>query len=138
MKSVKLLMSLLAVTAIMASCMTTQSATGDDYADMDNARRVGNRVYVDDPYYGTVVLERDPYTGRYFDITNGHYGNRNYRYGYGVDPYRGYRGGYYGNRVYRNNNNSFGNQRGTIERQAPSQQEVQKSREDARKKILGN
>ncbi len=134
MKSVKLLLAMFAVTVIMASCVTTEGAYGDDYAEMDNARRVGDRVYVDDPYYGTVVLERDPYTGRYYDVTNG-YGYRGYRSGYGVGPYRGYRGGYYGNtRVYRNNNN-FG---GTIQRQSPQQQEVQKSREDARRKILGN
>jgi hypothetical protein len=135
MKSVKLLLAMFAVTVIMASCVTTQGASGDDYADLDNARRVGNRVYVDDPYYGTVVLERDPYSGRYYDVTNG-IGYRGYRSAYGWDPYRGYRsGGYYrNNRVYRNNNN-FG---GTIQKQSPSQQEVQKSREDARKKILGN
>ena len=139
MKSVKLFLSMLAVTVIMASCMTTQGASGDDYADMDNARRVGNRVYVDDPYYGTVVLERDPYSGRYYDVTNGSFGARG-RYGYGVGPYnRGYRGGYYGNRVYRNNNNSFGNNNRTIQRpSAPAKQEVQKTREAARGKILGN
>jgi hypothetical protein len=130
MKSIKFLLAMIAVTVVMASCMTTQDAYGDDYADRDNSRRVGNRVYVDDPYYGTVVLERDPYTGRYYDVTTGY---RGYRYGW--NPYRGYRGGYYGNRVYRNNN-TLG---GSIQKQpAPSQQEVQKSREDARRKILGN
>jgi hypothetical protein len=135
MKSVKLLLSMLAVTIVMASCMTTQSATDDDYANMENARRVGNRVYVDDPYYGTVVLERDPYTGRYYDVTNGYGVYRGGRSAFGWDPYWGNRNGFYRNRVYRNNN-SFGN--GSIQRQSPSQQEVQKSREDARKKILGN
>ena len=131
MKSVKFLIAMLTAVVVMASCATTQGAYGDGYENADNARKVGDRVYVDDPYYGTVILEKDPFTGRYYDVTNGYYGSRGYRAPYGT--YRGYRGGYYGNRVYRNN----GNVGSTIQKPAPSQP-TQKTREDARKKILGN
>lgn len=141
MKSVKFLLAIFSAAVLMASCATTQDASGDDYDDLDNTRRIGNRVYVNDPFYGTVVLERDPYTGRYYDVTNGGVGYRGvYRSPY--NTYRGgYRGGggYYNNRVYRNNN-VRGNVGSTIQQRPsqPQQQEVQKTREEARKKILGN
>ena len=135
MKSVNFLIAMLTAVVVMASCATTQGAYGDDYERADNARKVGDRVYVDDPYYGTVILEKDPFTGRYYDVTNG-YGYRGYRSPYN-STYRGYRGGYYGNygtnRVYRNNSNVGS----TIQKPAPSQP-TQKTREEARKKILGN
>src|SRR5215203_4976485 len=106
MKSVKFLLAIFTAAVVMASCATTQNTSGEEF-DESNARRVGDRVYVDDPYYGTVVLERDPFTGRYYDVTNG---NRGYSY----SPYnryntynRGYRNSY--PRYYRNNSNSSGN-----------------------------
>lgn len=130
MKSVKFLLAIFTVAVVMASCATTQSASGEDYDDLDRTRRVGNRVYVDDPYYGTVVLERDPFTGRYFDVTYGYGGFRS--------PYNGFNNRYRGYRTppryYRNNNN--GRPIGTIQR--PAQKEVPVNREEARKKILGN
>jgi len=126
MKNVKFLLAIFTAAVLMASCATTESASGEDYDDLERTRRIGNRVYVDDPYYGTVVLERDPFTGRYFDVTYG-YG------GFYRSPYntfnRGFRTqpGYY-------RNNSRG---GTIQ-QKPVQREVPVNREAARKKILGN
>lgn len=124
MKNVKFLLAIFTVAVVMASCATTQNTSGE--YDENNMRRVGDRVYVDDPYYGTVVLERDPFTGRYYDVT---YGYRGY-----ASPYNRYNTHYRGYRsyprYYRNNNG------GTI--QKPQQQEVQKNREEARKKILGN
>ena len=74
MKNVKFLLAILTAAVLMASCATTESASGEDYDDLERTRRIGNRVYVDDPYYGTVVLERDPFTGRYFDVTYGYGG----------------------------------------------------------------
>ena len=137
MKSVKFLLAIFTAAVLMASCATTQSTSGEDYDDVDGTRRIGNRVYVDDPYYGTVVLERDPFTGRYYDVTNGIGYRGAYRSPYNTYRGGGYRGGGYynnNNRVYRNNNVG-----GTIQRPSqPQQQEVQKTREEARKKILGN
>ena len=125
MKNVKFLLAIFTAAVVMASCATTQSASGEDF-DGDRTRRIGDRVYVDDPYYGTVVLERDPFTGRYYDVT---YGYRGYSAPYnrlGV-----YRGGYRSYpRYYRNNNG------GNTSR--PTQPEARPNREEARKKILGN
>jgi hypothetical protein len=125
MKSVKFLLAIFTAAVVMASCATTQGVSDEDF-DGENTRRIGNRVYVDDPYYGTVVLERDPFTGRYYDVTYGYGGLRS--------PYNTWNRGYRTYpRYYRNNNN---NGRGTIQR--PAQREVPVNREEARKKILGN
>ena len=63
-----------------------------------------SRIYVDDPYRGKVVLERDPYSGRYYEV--GPYSSyySPYSYGYG-NRYNNYRGRNYTNRnktYYRN------------------------------------
>ena len=93
----------LMVTAV--SCSTMQG-TEDEYY----GRRVPgspNRVYVEDPYRGTVVLERDPYSGRYYEVNS--YGSA-YGYGNGYDTrYRRYNNnvrsyGYGRDNRYRNNN----------------------------------
>jgi len=110
----------------------------DDYYNGQDARVYGNRIYVDDPYRGTVVLERDPRTGRYYEVNSpnyGYYDNRNYGsrvYGntyYGRSPYYGRSN----SGSYRNNNNS----NNTQNNQRPSDDD-RKTRDDARKKILGN
>jgi len=126
MKSVKFLLAIFTAVVVMASCATTQGASGEDY-DLDNARVIGNRVYVDDPYYGTVVLERDPFSGRYYDVTYGYGGYRS--------PYNTYNRGYRTTpRYYRNNSRGS---IGTVQR--PTQKEITPAnREAARKKILGN
>jgi len=125
MKAVKYLLSLFAAAIVFASCTTTQRVYDDEF-DGAVTRRVGDRVYVEDPYYGTVILERNPVTGRYYDVTNGY--NRGY-YSY---PYNGWN-----NRVYRGYNNRVYSQpnKGTYQR--PPQQ-AQGPREEARRKVLGN
>jgi hypothetical protein len=124
MKNVKFLLAIFTAAVLMASCATTQSASGEDYNDLDGTKRIGNRVYVDDPYYGTVVLERDPFTGRYYDVTYGYGGYRS--------PYNTFNRGYRSYpRYYRNNSG------GTIQ-QRPVQKDVPVNRGEARKKILGH
>jgi len=119
----------LMVTAV--SCTTMQGAADDEYYSA--GRQVGNRIYVDDPYYGTVVLERDPYSGRYYQVSP---------YGYST-PYRNY------NRYYRNYNNYYrdrgyysrdnrNNNSGNNQQQTEEQKKNwEKQRDDARKKVLG-
>lgn len=132
MKNIKLLLGLFAVVIMMASCATTQSAM---YDDMDNPRSqaIGNRIYMQDPFYGTVVLERDPYTGRYYDVTfgqrfgNGFYGN----------PYGGfYRGG--GGVVSGGTNRNFNGNGKVVKPQSPPRQEIRQDREATRRRVLGN
>ena len=130
MKSLKFLLAIFTAAVLMASCATTQNASGEDYDDLDGTRRIGNRVYVDDPYYGTVVLERDPFTGRYYDVT---YGYGGYRSPYN-NMYRGYRTY---PRVYRNSGGSIRSNGSSIQR--PTEYtNTPANREAARKKILGN
>jgi hypothetical protein len=123
------------VLMITAVSCTTMAGSQDDYYNGSEARTYGNRVYVDDPYRGTVVLERDPRTGRYYEVSpfyDRYYGSR---YGSRVyDPY--YRSPYYGRRSsgsYRNNSGSNNNQNN----QRPAEDD-RKTRDEARKKILGN
>lgn len=122
------------------SCTTMAGSQDDYYSGRSN--RYGDRVYVEDPYRGTVVLERDPRTGRYYEINpyyNGYYGNRVYGtrpYGYpvyGGSPYYGRsNGGYYNGGRSNNNNNTA-----TPTPQRPTENDT-KTRDEARKKILGN
>jgi hypothetical protein len=140
MKNIKFLLGLLTVVIVMASCATTQGMMDDSDFDNPRTQQVGNRVYMQDPYYGTVVLERDPYTGRYYDVT---YGARpGYGYGY---PRGGYnrgaynRGGYYNRGSVNNRGGNYGSGNGNVVRpQAPTRDQVQPNREEARRRILGN
>lgn len=123
-----LLVAIAIVLTITAVSCTTMAGTQDDYYGQ-NARVYGNRVYVDDPYRGTIVLERDPRTGRYYEVDsyglyNGYYGNRYYG--------RGYRGYGYGYPGYRRNNSGYNNQNN----QRPSGED-KRTREEARDKVLG-
>jgi hypothetical protein len=134
MKSIKSLLAVVIIAVLMVSCTTTQRAIGDDNYDDDvRTEQSGNRLYVQDQFYGTVILERDPFSGRYYDVTNGYRGLNS--------PYNGFNG----NRRYGNYNRSYGNYKsgysnrniGTIQRPS-TQQPAQPTREEARKKILGS
>lgn len=125
------------VLMITAVSCTTMAGSQDDYYNGQEARTYGNRIYVDDPYRGTVVLERDPRTGRYYEVSpyyNGYYGNRVYS-SRAYDPYYG--SPYYGRRStggYSRNNSSSNNNQNN---QKPTEDD-RKTRDEARKKILGN
>jgi len=137
MKSLKFLLAVFTAAVLMVSCATTQNTSDEDF-DESITRRIGNRVYVDDPYYGTVVLERDPFTGRYYDVTMGNRGSIYSPYNR-YNTYNRYNNNYRGSRNtparYYRNNNSGGSINGRIEKPT---QDLQKTREEARKKILGN
>jgi hypothetical protein len=115
---------LLLVTAV--SCTSTR----DIYQEDDGyrtSRQTPDRILVEDPYYGTVVMERDPFTGRYYQV--GTYGQTGY--GYGYDRYRDSR--YSRNYPRRQVIYQRGNE---TPAQTPQQREG--SRQEARKKVLGN
>lgn len=132
-----LLAAIALVLTITAVSCTTMAGSQDDYY---NGQRVySNRVYVDDPYRGTVVLERDPRTGRYYEANsynpyyNGYYGNRSYGrvyrsngYGYGYPSRRN--SGSYSN----GNNSSTNNQNNNR-----NSEEYKKEKNEARDKVLG-
>ena len=133
-----LLAAIALVLTITAVSCTTMAGTQDDYY---NGQRVyGDRVYVEDPYRGTVVLQRDPRTGRYYEVSgyspyydgyngNRYYGGRGYRtYGRSYPTYRRSSGGYSSNSN-NSNNNQYNNR---------SSEEYKKDKDDARNKILGN
>lgn len=130
MKNIKFLLGLFAVVIVMASCVTTR---GGYYDDMDNPRsqQIGNRIYMQDPFYGTVILERDPYTGRYFDVTYGSRFGNVYGYPYGGAFRRGgvYQGG---------NNRNFNGNGEVVKPQRPSREEIREDRAETRRKVLGN
>lgn len=130
------LVAIAVVLMITAVSCTTMAGTQDDYYGNRNTRAYGDRVYVEDPYRGTVVLEKDPRTGRYYEVSpysNGYYGNRYYG-SRAYDPYYG--SPYYGRRsggYYRNNNGSTNNNQNNQGRS----ENQKKTREEARGKILG-
>lgn len=125
MKNIKFLVGILTVLVLMASCTPMQNLTSDEMND-PRTTQVGNRLYVQDPFYGNVVLERDPFTGRYYDVT---YGSRFGTGAYGGYPYRGGYRGYNRGGYYRNV---------PVQRQAPVRQEAPQERQETRKKVLGN
>ena len=126
----------------------------DEYGD----RPVARRVYIEDPYRGMVLLERDARTGRYYEANGYGYG-RTYYYGNG--PYLDYND-YQGrnNRYFRNNNRGYRDERENRRndrddrnggshydqggaprydhRDAPPRREAPPVRDEARKKVLGN
>ena len=124
----------LLVTAV--SCTTMREMGDDEYYETN--RTQSNRIYVDDPYRGVVVLERDPYTGRYYEVNSfGSY--------YGNGRYYGRNSVYSRPNVYRNNDRYYRNStqypRGSQTPQRPTEDQIrdrEKSRDEARKKVLGN
>jgi hypothetical protein len=121
------------VLMITAVGCTTMTGPQDEYS-----RSRAERVYVDDPYRGTVVLERDPYTGRYYEVDSyGSYNTRTYRGNNG--SYGRNKSRYYNNRNYRTNTETY--ERNNQNTQRPSDDQLrdrQKSRDEARRKVLGN
>jgi hypothetical protein len=128
MKNIKFVLGLLSAVFVLASCATMQPSMEDDMID-PRTQQLGNRLYVQDPFYGTVVLERDPFTGRYYDVTFGSRLGQGY---YNRMPYRGVQ-----NRVI-TNRGSFDNRRNVIVQQPPRRQEAPQNREEVRRKVLGD
>lgn len=131
MKNTKiLLMALVAVSAVFAvSCTPAQQVSDYGY----DQRPVYNSPYGSN----VIVVERDPYTGRYYQVNpnNGYYlndpyyNNRNYSGGY-YDPYynnRTYSNRRYDRRVYSNNNTN------TEVRKQPTEDE----KNEAKDKVFG-
>jgi hypothetical protein len=136
MKNIKYLVGLFAVVMIMASCTTSRGIMDDYDYDDPRSRQVGNRVYMQDPHYGTIILERDPYTGRYYDVTP----NSRLGYGYGAPYGSYYRGGgvYRGGNVYRGNTNrNYGGNGNVVKPKAPTREEIRVDREATRRRVLG-
>lgn len=127
MKNIKFLLGLLTIVLVTASCTATRGMMDDDYANDVRNRQVGDRLYIQDPYNGTVVLQRDPVTGRYYDVT---YGSRYGTGYYGAYPYGGYR-------TYRRSSRG-GRYEGNVQQQGPSREEIRQHRDEARKRVLGN
>ena len=137
-----LLVAIALVLTVTAVSCTTMAGTQDEYYGQDT-RVYSNRIYVDDPYRGTIVLERDPRTGRYYEIGSydpyysGSYGTR-YNRGYRNDgnsypsQRRNSSSTYNRNSSYSNGSNSNNNQNN--ER---SSEQYKKNRDEARNKILG-
>jgi hypothetical protein len=95
------ILTMFVLVVVLASCGFTQPGYGDEqYPD----RTVRSRSIYADPYYGTTQIVRDPYTGRYYEVTPvSPYGYDTYSSPYGT--YGNSR--YYGrtnSRRYSNNN----------------------------------
>ena len=97
---------LAALLVTIVSCSTPRSTSDEYYEDAP----AGGNVYYANPYSGgvnTIIVERDPYTGRYYQVSPGYYGG-----GYGARSYPyGYRNHGNSNRGYYNNNRNSGNNR---------------------------
>ena len=114
------ILTMLSLVVLLASCGLSQPGYGEDYSD----RPVRNRQVYMDPYYGNSTIVRDPYTGRYYEVTPVD------AYGYGTyaAPYGNYGNSrYYGRnntRVYRDNtprtnNSPRGSQSPQVQQQQP-------------------
>lgn len=137
-------LALLTVTVV--SCSVPMGAA-DDYYEDTPARR---NSHYGDPYYGgvnTIIVERDPYTGRYYQVSPGPYGGvySAPAYGYGRRPAYG-NGRVYNNRNYNTNRNNGYYRAYPQTQKAPQrpvqqrpvqQQPTQQERQNARDAILG-
>jgi hypothetical protein len=127
-----LLAAIALVLTITAVSCTTMAGSQDNYYDQ-NARVYGDRIYVDDPYRGTIVLQRDPRTGRYYEVS----GYSPYYNNYGSDYYgRRYRTYGNSNPTYRRNTGGYSNNSNNSQYNKSSE-EYKKDKDDARSKVLG-
>jgi hypothetical protein len=129
MKRFKIIPVVVAALLMVAAVGCTTLGQGQD--DYYSRTRGTDRIYVDDPYRGTVILERDPVSGRYYEVNSYGVNDRYYR-GYG----RTYGNGYYGRR---HNNGRY--RPGTVTPKPPTQEEIrqnQQNKNESRKKVLGN
>ena len=109
------ILTILSLVVILASCGLSQPGYGEDYSD----RPVRNRQVYMDPYYGNTTIVRDPYTGRYYEVTPvGPYGYDTYSYPYGSSYGNGRYYGRNNGRVYRNNT-SGGSRSPQVQQQQP-------------------
>ncbi|HEY0356096.1 MAG TPA: hypothetical protein VGC29_07835 [Flavisolibacter sp.] len=120
-------MAIAAILMVAAvGCTTLTESQDDRYERVSGA----NRIYVDDPYRGLIVLERDPWTGRYYEVNS--YNDRYYR---GYDRYG------YGNRNYGRRDNRYYRGGNTSQPQQPTEEQKrqhEQNKNEARKKVLGN
>jgi hypothetical protein len=137
-----LLMAFLGVLMVAAvGCTTVQGAQDDGYYENSTSRTAPSRIYVDDPYhYGrTILMERDPYTGKYYEVSP----NSIYNNGYSTyDPYGNSR---YDTRRYdrRTSNSGYGRRQPAYQQPAPprpteqERQEAEQKRRTSKDVILG-
>ncbi|GAB4091969.1 hypothetical protein [Flaviaesturariibacter terrae] len=127
--------------ALAVGCAPLQQSTGDDYYEPDPrvSTTAPSRIWVDDPYRpgASILMERDPFSGRYYPVSSGYGAYSPYGAGYPA-PYGAYnpypsRGGYRHQR-------SGG--RGGYIQQTPQQQDQIRQQNDQRRqnaadRILG-
>ncbi|MDB5196005.1 MAG: hypothetical protein JWP88_375 [Flaviaesturariibacter sp.] len=146
MKNINFLsMAAIAMLMVVAvGCTTMQGAQDDGYYDTRVAQTAPSRIYVEDPnrYGRTIVMERDPFTGRYYEVNP--YGSV-YNQGYSTYPYDPrYDNRVSNNRRYdsRRSNSGYSN-RGQVYQQQSQQpteeqrRESEQKRQDAKNAILG-
>jgi|GEM_PF-2830709 len=127
-------------TLLMAAigCTPLRSAGGDEYYD-PAAPPVSvrpSRIWVDDPYRpgNLILMERDPYSGRYFPLS-APYGAWNDPYGFG-GPYGAYRDPYFHDRYGRSPRRSQP-ARANPQQQEQTRREGEQRRQQARDEVLG-
>ncbi|GAA4330887.1 hypothetical protein GCM10023184_22280 [Flaviaesturariibacter amylovorans] len=131
------------------SCSPVQGTTSGDYYDPNDpynnqTSMAPQRIWVEDPYRpgATMLVERDPFTGRYYPVAGGGYGAGAYRGGIYTTPAPyGYPRGR--NRGYRNGGGRY--QTAPPQRPSPAQQAQQEEqrkvneqrREETRDRVFG-
>ncbi len=123
---------MVALVVAVVGCSMPRSVAGGYYEDGEPARR---SMYYGNPYSNNViVVERDPYTGQYYQVSPyGAYAAPHGYYGNGYDR-RYYDSRYYNNRRNNNNNTYYRGDNG--QRRAQEQQrqvQEQQRRETTRK-----
>jgi hypothetical protein len=112
-------------------CSSMQPVTGqDEYVTQGQA--APSRIYVEDPYhYGrTIVMDRDPVTGRYYQVNPYSLYDSRYDSRYYGDPYYNNRNYNYNDRYY-SGRNSYPSRR---VQQAPAQSEEQARQGEERRR----
>ena len=110
---------------VAASCTSIREASEGDYENAPARRQV-----FADPYYGNrnvIVLERDPFTGQYYQVSPfGSFSDSYYGFGYGYP---------YNSRYYNRGGGYYRSAPSRAPQQSPQQREA--NRNAARETILG-
>ena len=130
-------LSVLMVGAV--SCTTMQPVSNDDYATTSRQQQPA-RIYVQDPYnFGrTIIMDRDPMTGRYYQVyTTPVYDSRYDRY-YSSNVYdRRYDDRRYNDRYYSNREQYPTRRQSQPAPTAEERKQAEQKREDAASILFG-
>lgn len=133
--------TLLALGAVGCAPLQQTSGDGGYYEPDARVSNVPTRIYAEDPYHPgrQILMERDPFTGRYYPVAGAYGSGYNVPYGSTYDPYYGRGYNTYPRPRYRNRDVYRSPQTAPVrpQQREPIRQQNDQRRRDATNDILG-